>query len=73
MSSTSGDPKMNFVSQFLQLAMVVYVISIGFGMIVAQGRGVGAVNRFWMRSIRSIIRGAFRLIARFFNWVASLF
>jgi hypothetical protein len=64
---------LKFFASFLPLILVAYIISIGFGMIVAQGRGVAAVNRFWVRSIRSVARGIFRLISRIFGWIASLF
>lgn len=64
---------MEFFAAFLPFGLAAYIITIGFGMIVGQGRGAQAVNRFWVRSIRSIFRGIFRLIARFINWVASLF
>jgi hypothetical protein len=64
---------MDFFASFLPIIIVAYIVSVGFGMVVAQNRGVNAVNRFWMRSIRSIARGAFRLLSRFFNWIASLF
>ncbi len=64
---------MEFFATFLPFVLVAYIISISFGMVVAKGRGVAAVNRFWVRSIRSLVRGIFRLASRFFGWIASLF
>lgn len=64
---------MDFFAQFLPFALDAYLISIGFGMIVDQGRGVQAVNRFWVRSIRGVFRFILRQLARFINWLSRLF
>lgn len=64
---------MDFFAQFLPFAVLAYLISVGFGMIVAQGRGVQAVNRFWVRSIRAVFRFILQQLARFINWLSRLF
>jgi len=61
-----------FFATFLPLILVAYLVSAGFGMLVAQNRGFQAVNRFWLRSFKVVIRFALRRIGRFFTWLASL-
>ena len=64
---------MEFFATLFPFLVFGYIVSAGFGMVVAQRRGFEAVNRFWLRTIRGAIRGLLRLSARFLRWLASLF
>ena len=61
-----------FFATFLPIVLVAYCVSAGVGIIWAQDRGFQAVNSFWLRSAKAIVRFALRRIGRFFTWLASL-
>lgn len=57
----------------LQLVAYTYFLSIGFGLVVAQGRGLARVNTFWLKLIRSVIRNTLQMIGNIFNRVGKKF
>lgn len=61
-----------FFGALLPLVFAGYVISVGFGIIVAQGRGAAAVNRFWMRTLRAGTSGLFRFASWGLGEIARL-
>ncbi len=61
-----------FFGTLLPLIFVGYIISIGFGVVVAQKRGATAVNRFWVRTLRRATSGLLRFISWAFSELAKL-
>ena len=55
---------MENIMVFLQLIVVAYAMSAGFGMIIAQSRGVQWVNRQWRRVITWVIRTPVRILGQ---------
>ncbi len=62
----------SFLVTFLPFVLVAYLVSVALGMIKAQGRGVEAVNRFWIRTAGKLLSGALGLGARFLQCLARL-
>jgi len=55
---------------FLQLVLVAYFMSVGFGMIVGQGRGVAWVNRQWRSVVAWCIRTPINLLGELLRAIA---
>lgn len=61
----------DFVS-VLVLIGVTYGMSIGFGMVVAQARGVRVAHRLWIRATLGTIAFVLRTIGDLLYWIAKL-
>lgn len=55
----------------MQYAGAAYVMSIGFGMIVAQARGAKAAHRFWVKLLFGMVSFVLRMFGDLFYWLAK--
>ena len=56
---------------FTQYVGVAYVMSIGFGMIVAQSRGAKAAHRFWVKLLFGMVSFVLRTFGDLLYWLAK--
>ncbi len=56
---------------FFQFILAGYLLTLGFGLIMGHKKGAQAVNRFWMKLGRGIIRKTLKMISNFFRWAAK--
>lgn len=50
----------------LQLLLVAYIVSLGFGVLFNGQRGAARVTAWWLTGIRKIVGGFFHLIGDIF-------
>lgn len=53
---------------FAQMILAGYILSLAAGMVIFQSQGVTAVNRFWVKFGRAVLRRVLKMTRDFFHW-----
>lgn len=56
---------------FFQFILAGYLLTLGFGLVLGQKRGLQQVNRFWLKLGRGLLRKTLKMIGDLFRWAAK--
>jgi hypothetical protein len=62
---------MNEILDLASVMLAAYIITLGFGLVVAKQKGASAVHKYWMKTIGGLCSFILRTIGDLFYWIAK--